>query len=154
MTRYGVALAAELKRSPREPYELLRFAWLVAVEPYKRVDPPLHEFHLCSGIIETACKVYALFPLDEAMRNAATMTATISYPAYGETAERQRAWSVLGNTLDAIVLNPGPFNQRFEERNPEAFETTFQGMPFTPTDARHMRQILLRWLQANRVRLS
>jgi hypothetical protein len=88
------------------------------------------------------------------MLNAATMTAAISYPAYSETADGQKAWSTLRNTLELIPLDPGPFNQGFKERNPVAFETTFQGMPFTPADAQHMLEVLLRWAQDNGVRLS
>ena len=154
MTRYGVALAAEFKRTPGEPYELLRFAWLAAIEPYLQVDPPLHQFHLRSGIMETACKVFALFPLNEAMHHAATLAAAISYPAYVETADGHKAWSVLRTTLDEIALNPGTFNQRFEDRNPKAFKTTFQRTPFTTADAKHMLQTLASWTQANRLRLS
>jgi hypothetical protein len=152
MTRYGVALAAELKRNPGEPYELLRFGWLAAIEPYLRVDPPLHEFHLRGGIMETACKVFALLPLDEGMHNAATIAAAISYPAYVETADGQKAWSTLRATLEAIVLDPGLFNQRFQARNPHTFETVFQAMPFTPADAQRMLQVLGDWTQAHGLR--
>jgi hypothetical protein len=153
MTRYAVALAAELKRNPGEPYELLRFAWLEAIEPYKQVDPPLHKFHLSSGVMAIACKVCAVLPLEQAMPHAATLTAALCYPAYSETADGQTAWAVLGDGLKAVINAPEPYNERFRERNPKAFHTTFQGRPFTTSEAEAMLTMLRDWAQKRGVQL-
>ncbi|MHC1765898.1 MAG: hypothetical protein AB9869_16640 [Verrucomicrobiia bacterium] len=129
-------------------------AWQAAIEPYRTQEPQLYNFHTVLGVKDMSCRVFALLPLDQGAHYAATMVASFSYPAYGETPEGRKAWAFLGNTLDAIVRNADFYNRQFQERNPDTFEMVFRGTVFTSTHAQEMLETLLAWVRTHGVRLG